>query len=90
MFYVLNFCAEILPILTNDLACTDLGANDTSFHVIGVVRHEMQIMSCIGRLTVHFHGQIRIPLHDKDIQVKISKISTLTVNFMADLRLLRW
>jgi hypothetical protein len=45
MFYVLNFLAEILQILTNDLGCTDLGANDTFFHVMGVVRLEMQIMS---------------------------------------------
>jgi hypothetical protein len=41
MFYILNFPVEILLNLTYDLGSVDLAINDTDFHVMGMVRHEM-------------------------------------------------
>jgi hypothetical protein len=44
MSYVLNFPAEILLILTFDIGYTDKAVNDSSFHIMGVVGLEMQMM----------------------------------------------
>jgi hypothetical protein len=52
-------------ILTYDLGSIDQAMNDSSFHMIWVVGLEMQIMTCMCRFPVHFHGQFRTPLHDR-------------------------
>jgi hypothetical protein len=62
--YVLNFLVEILLILT--YGSTDQAMNDSPFHVMWLV--EVRIMTCMSRFPVHFRGQLRISLHDQDVQ----------------------
>jgi hypothetical protein len=59
--------------------------------MIWVVGIEVQIITCISRLPVHFRGQFRTSLHDQDRQERKSVISLNShCEFDESLRLLRW
>jgi hypothetical protein len=58
MSYVLSFTVEILLILTYDLCSTDQTMNDSLFHVIWVVRLEVQIMTCMSRFPVNIFNSL--------------------------------
>jgi hypothetical protein len=68
MSCVFNFVVEILLILTYDLRSADQTMNDSPFYVMLVVELEVQIMTSMNRLLVHFRGQFWIPLHDQNAE----------------------
>jgi hypothetical protein len=68
MSSLLNLIVEILLILTYNLGSTDQTMNDSTFHVMWAVRLEVQIMTCMSMLPVHFRGQFRIPRHKEEVQ----------------------
>jgi hypothetical protein len=69
--YVLNFLAQILPIL----GLTGQTMIDSPFHVMWLVGLEVQITTCMNMFPVHFRGQFRAPLHNQDVQEWKSIIS---------------
>jgi hypothetical protein len=58
LFYVLNFVAKIILILTYDLGSADETMNDFLFYVMWVVGLDIQIKSSMKRLQVQFRGQV--------------------------------
>jgi hypothetical protein len=68
MSYVLNYVVEILLNLTYDLGSSDQTMKDSLFHALWVVWLQVQIMTCMSRFLIHFHGKFKTPLHDQNVQ----------------------
>jgi hypothetical protein len=90
MSYVFNFTVQILLIMIYDLCLVDRTMYNSPFYVIWVVGLEVQVMTSVSRLPVHFRGQFWTPLHNQNVQERKGIISfNCILNLMVGLSLLR-